>query len=124
MFEFARHDGEIFVAFVMRAREYKVGLTILAIVIGYLSIFEILRVLQENTAVGQLNGDAFDKPSQQQLLFNSRAYLTFFDIKKFIQLKIYDEDSSPCISTKLPVLILVAQIIKERSKQSKIIAII
>ena len=116
LFVFARFDDGIFGAFIMIAREYKIGLSVLAIVFGYLYSFKMLPYFQLNTLVVPSNSNGFIEPSQQQLLFNSLSFLTFFDQEKFLQLKTYDEDSSPCISTKLQVLICVSYIARDRRK--------
>ena len=108
LFLFTRYYDWIFGAIIMIPRGYKIGFSVLAIAFGYLSILRMLPYCNLGTLVVPLNSDGFVEPSQQQLLVNSPGCLTFHDQKKFFQARIYDDDSSPCVSTKLQVLVCVS----------------
>ena len=95
----------------MRAYLYRVGVWILAIVISYSFIFNILPNFQKHISHIILKDGAFSEPFKQPIVANSRVFLTFFDKRNFVELKMDDDDSDPCVTTTLQVIIIIIIII-------------
>ena len=122
----------------MKTWPYKVVISMLTIVICYSLIFNILPKVQQHISFILLEDDISIDPSQQQLIIgmtgrtgeevhiaqNSRiqyktndnneinegVLLTFFDNKKFSELKVNDGASENCIATTLQVFYMFQEI--------------